>query len=776
MSITSTFMRSVLVASLLATGAVLGGCEGDDGLDGAQGPPGEPGEPGAPGPEGPPGVGTTKPLESCGVCHDQDSIADVSVAHAITDAAGVSDVVISESGNNLVVAFKVLFSGVVNPSVTAQRVYRQYVVGGEYERDTVYRFDRPADTTNEVVLAYNAATGEGLMTVIDGAADFGATQSTYLFQLGSSVSGTRGAAYFTGSYPDSAPVYAVAVDEESCEACHGTIGVGIHRGNPLNPSTCAVCHAGFDEASLVNVVHGIHGAHQTYTRSLFEGAYVRPSGHYEFDEDIFETTYPTYMANCSVCHEGFLDAVNEMPVTGEGCFTCHESMESWETLFTANNLTFHLGYDESTNCAVCHNDADNVAPATVAEFHNGIVTERAGIIWDGVDTSVEEGAKFTWTITGVVDDGTNLAIDWEATYDGAPVDPCNATVGEGAPVFHAVGGGSGGTLSILYTYMQGQDPILGTNLNQAGQAESVNLTTTNTTCEGTVATTTVPVTRPLVAGVTVGRIAIQGKPGVVSVVDPTTFMRVRAKSPTYDFMVGSGDAATARRTIVDTTEKCVKCHVGSLYQHGGNRVDNVDLCILCHNSASNEQYVREDIYNIDASVAYDGKAGQTFEMKSMLHAIHSAGEEGAAPIVIYRPAARGIYAWAPDESLLQNWPGEGPNEVFGSDSGLTPNHYFHKPTYPRRGNDCFACHAEADPPNSAGWTSLIPDQRIAMATTLEAVEAPWENQVDDVLQGASAAACTSCHSDGAAKGHAYQNGWTPQAFEDGRQTVIDATK
>ena len=75
---------------------------------------------------------------------------------------------------------------------------------------------------------------------------------------------------------------------------------------------------------------------------------------------------------------------------------------------------------------------------------------------------------------------------------------------------------------------------------------------------------------------------------------------------------------------------------------------------------------------------------------------------------------------------------------------------------------------------------LIPDQDKAVATTLDAgtIDAGtardvWKNQLDDTLQGASAAACTSCHQTTDARGHAYQNGWTPQTFENGRQTIID---
>jgi OmcA/MtrC family decaheme c-type cytochrome len=328
-------------------------------------------------------------------------------------------------------------------------------------------------------------------------------------------------------------------------------------------------------------------------------------------------------------------------------------------------------------------------------------------------------------------------------------------------VFQADGAGN---LSILYSYAQGDDFILGT-ANAPGQASSVNVTTTNTACAGNVATTVVTVNG--VEGADRGIVAIQGKPRVVSVADAAGTMAVRAKTPTMEWYVGGNDVPVAdqRREIVDTAQ-CLNCHVGSLYQHGGNRVDNVGMCILCHNPASNEQNVRVD-YGVDASEAYDGKVGQTYEFKSMLHGIHSAGE--GAPVVVYR--SRGIYAWAPEGTVLPNWPGTGSQPIFGSDDGtgnpVMQTHNFHSPTYPRPTNDCAACHVED--------FDDVPDQATAMATTLEAGAEPWGNQIDDVLQGAGAAACTSCHSSSAAKGHAYQNGWTPTTFEDGRQTIIDAT-
>jgi cytochrome c551/c552 len=81
-------------------------------------------------------------------------------------------------------------------------------------------------------------------------------------------------------------------------------------------------------------------------------------------------------------------------------------------------------------------------------------------------------------------------------------------------------------------------------------------------------------------------------------------------------------------------------------------------------------------------------------------------------------------------------------------------------------NACTACH-DAD-------FDVIPVQAQAMATTVDAGSEVWEDQLDDVLQGAATTACVTCHADSATKGHAYQNSWEPQEFPEGRQTIIDA--
>jgi OmcA/MtrC family decaheme c-type cytochrome len=685
------------------------------------------------------------------VCHAGGAFADAAAAHAIDGQALVTNASAAVSGANLVFSFTVEVDGVPTAGYdTLNRFLRSEGLGTVTE-----------DILASATLGDGADAGDYTITIAGGAAVV--DDSRYLFRVRIAAVGSSSQIYGWVDSPAS-PFAPAAVSAESCTNCHGPEGIDVHGGYYAaadGAEPCLVCHGASDYVgrgpvpSLGEVTHKYH------------------AGIWEDDGEFVDVTYPTYMTNCSVCHDtdATLAAANNMPVLAETCFTCHGSLAGFT--FPVGGFQ-HVGVDD-IDCVNCH------AGDTVVDYHDGIVTERGGIIFAGADTSVTEGAKFDWQITGVADDGANLSITWTASYDGVPFDPCNVTATATTPVFFADLPVEDSPLSILRNYAQGGDYILGTNPNAAGQpGGDVDVTVDNTTCEGLVATTVVPVED---VDAMYGRVAIQGKPRVPNI-DPTPdpdfaeeygdLMPVRAFTPTFDWELGTDDPAPERRAVVNSGE-CLKCHVGSMYQHGGNRVDNVDMCYLCHNTAANDQYVRVDTFDVDASEAYDGRAGQNFGMKEMLHAVHSAGATGA-PIVIYR--GRGIYAWAGDESLLSNWPGSGRFPVFGSDDGsgnpVEQNHTFHVPTYPRALNACGACHVEG--------FEILPSALEAMASTVETGDAPFGDQVNDVLEGALASSCMTCHRsddpsiEAALKAHAYQNGWAPQAFPEGRKTIIDAVK
>jgi hypothetical protein len=341
----------------------------------------------------------------------------------------------------------------------------------------------------------------------------------------------------------------------------------------------------------------------------------------------------------------------------------------------------------------------------------------------------------------------------------------------------------------------------------------------NTTCAANVATSVTPIDAIATAGGLRAAMALQGKPQLRFAAAAGTsgeFIQARAKSPVFNYTVpaadGAATAAAARRPVVDTA-KCLACHKGTLYQHGGNRVDNVDLCDTCHNPASSEQNVRVG-FGVTAAEAYDGKVGETYDMRTLAHSIHSAGERGSG-YVIYR--TRGIYFFGNAASFAdvvanRNWPttggftcnsAEGPATyypVYGSSANGTshrmpivgtnglcdtttgpilpagdPIWQTHNVTlveYPRPLNQCDACHTGT---SAQGF----PDPTKAVAVTFDAGAAPWGTQTDDKLIGSSVQSCMTCHQSDDAVGqaqlraHGYQYGWTPVTFTNGRADPLN---
>jgi Collagen triple helix repeat (20 copies) len=129
----------VPLIALMALGAGMAGCSGDDGKDGAAGTPGTPGAPGAAGatgpagptgPTGPAGVAKIEPRESCGVCHDVNSLAAVDAAHALTGQVTVSAPSFTKTGDDLDVAYTVSIDGKAAAGFTKVRTAYRLATGG----------------------------------------------------------------------------------------------------------------------------------------------------------------------------------------------------------------------------------------------------------------------------------------------------------------------------------------------------------------------------------------------------------------------------------------------------------------------------------------------------------------------------------------------------------------------------------------------------------------------------------------------------------------------
>jgi len=845
----------VLTACTGDTGPV--GAAGPEGAVGPSGPSGPPGLEGPSGPSGPTGPqGPAGPIgvavvESCSGCHD----AGLPATHALAEKEAVAVTLQHWSASGA----PVLVGGVQLPAVSVDVATNVVTFRFNVKVNGVPRYDFLAKAQDalahneDAFWVFDPALQAGVRTKITSAnwsfvhagnGNYTATilasaftapvaaNTGFMLSIMSPSGATATAVAFNGTRPND------VVGDAACINCHGGHvwrGAAHDVTSPQGVGPCQICHArvgatekrlsgadstavppvpatpGTDGTGLMGIVHGIHNSHnmpdQTYTWTWTN----------QTSTTGFSVGFPGYMNNCATCHDSpaRLAAVLAAPVSFAYCISCHDSWDGFPNTVVGGISAFHRSYTAATpasTCAGCH----TAAPAypTVAGFHDGQRTLRNGLIWDGADQSVLLGATIDMQITGVSVSGTNLVVTWTATQDGAPVDPCH-TDGLTGPVFHAAAavaatGQVAGGFSILKAYGQGDDWVNAGTTGSPGQPLSVNLTTANTTCAGNVATSTVA--GDTWATAAKGLVTIQGKPQLRSPGTGTDqVIQVRAKSPTREFLLADGAAPAAtdqRRAIVDTA-KCLACHLGSLYQHGGNRVDNVDLCVTCHNPASNEKNVRVG-FGVDAGEAYDGKPGETIDMRVMVHAIHSAGESGNA-YVVYR--TRGIYFFgsqaALDDAIAnRHWPttggvtcngAEGPQtsyKVYGSiASGNVPEanpdgtckttglvastdgtwqvHNVILIHYPRALNDCGACHAD-------GWTPAAVDGSKGVAVTVDAGVAPWGGQLDDVLMGPTAASCMSCHQSGVPstqfylRTHAYGGGWAPTTFESGRQTLLDA--
>ena len=340
--------------AMLALAATLGlaGCDGDDGKDGAAGTPGAPGAPGPEGPAGPAGPagpvpGVEKPLESCAVCHGDNSLAEVNEAHALAGQVNVTNVQVAVSGADLVISYNVTLDGAPGLGFINLR--------SDYRFDGTERRDLSTDGT-PVTLAAGATAGSYTATITGGAAY---ANSRYLIRFADEATSTptRDTALVVADYP--ASPYVDVVDSGACANCHGDNSIGFHYDYPVKAENCTVCHdaSNTDYPRYVNLGHGIHNSHNM------------PGGEFQLRdtlggpvEDPYSVTYPTYMTNCSVCHGtgAGLDAANAMPASYEGCLSCHGSMEGFG--FPAGN--FHLNADETVVCT-------QLPPGTAAARHGG---------------------------------------------------------------------------------------------------------------------------------------------------------------------------------------------------------------------------------------------------------------------------------------------------------------------------------------------------------------------------------------------------------------------
>jgi len=659
----------VLLAVLtLAAPLMFYGCSGDDGAQGPQGPPGVDGQP------GPPGPGLVAD-ETCSLCHGANKIEPVQAVHyldadgnkiAATPTITITSVDVdntSQAPDNVLVTvnFTFLATSVAGQNVTANinlaKPSTTNAAQLAYLRFTLARLDPPAvangpaeyhsyvtGSTNGAAVAgltYDQATGIGSYTFAPDNAILGANW------VDNATTRAGAQAYrFTGADlaalttdPSANPVSNATFDfvpnggagtgnkndvsVQACQGCHNPNSGIIHSGSSrYDPRYCDTCHnpngVGNADAPAFNLVRVVHKVHTSQNDNVVG--------------DFSEVAYPQAPNNCMTCHHGpavadaTYDNWKNLPSI-EACGACHTNVDF------VTGAGHPVGPRADGTCVGCH-DASNI-PGYHAAKEGAPPTPDNPVVAGSLSV-------VDYVLTSATVDNTNAAtIKFAVLFNGALANLGNP----GDNVTSRPAGFTGGP-SFLFAYAMTQDgvatPADYNNLGRsAGQPQTVSIIGLPIVAQDN-ASYTVKVANAFPAGAKMRAVALQGYfTQVNGGADAAGHSLDNVARHTTSKMVSvTGDAA--RRTVikpwgytangVGTVTGCMECH--EVFEgHGGNRVNNVQVCVMCHNpnlttsgrtiDPTSSTPINPDIVAMFGSdpLAYPEDAN---DFKELIHGLHSA--------------------------------------------------------------------------------------------------------------------------------------------------------
>ena len=692
------------------------GIDGVDGLPGATGAAGTPGDPGTPGTPGDPGPPAFALIDAATAPPEYLELLDVEM---VIDA--------------------VTLNGVTTVDFTVMTDQGVPITGLGYWWEQSNRFIRMTfskllpgangDPNTWVDYIRNAS---GTPTYDSGASVVDNGDGTYVFTFSTDVQNVPGIPYepglthrvagqlgqtstvpieeqnfFYDFVPDGSAIVTTRsiVTMDACNECHD--GLRFH-GRRFITEYCVTCHnpdLAMGEGDMPYMIHHIHSSQ----------AFMDLDGGIDYSE----VTYPQDVTNCRKCHNG------DEPETPDGdnwrslpnlvaCDGCHN-------VFTDGT---HTGGPQADNsgCSSCH-------PATsITEYHTTsnstpnnpeLPMGQRNIAYELTDASV--------------DGANNVVINFRITSDGAVLDLTNLPTDLATPARWP---------GFLLAYAMSQDGIAAptdyNNLGRdAGQPLSVSLGdfpgvgTLSCDVNGCTATITDPASQ-FPAGATLRRVGLQGYFQQDIDGDGTYDASLHAISAIVDI---TGDEP--RRRIVNSTS-CAECHEW-FEGHGGNRVWEMDLCVMCHNP--NLSSSGRSIGTPNASlVAELGPDPLTYpedsqNMRDMIHGIHSSAFR-TRDYEHVRGGRQGYYDWA--------------EVTFPAEDGTA---------------NCTLCHdwGDIELPLSP---DLLPTtvRTTGVADGMDATTGDVATAIDNVpnatdwINTPTASSCFYCHTGADAMAHMVQNG------------------
>lgn len=559
---------------------------------------GDTGSAGATGATGPPGSGVVS-NEACAICHGQSADFQIANVHHFDPITGVQNTL----GTATITINSVTFGAPVGDNVpvtiaftfptSAVRVSDGYVDNVVMRAGVQFSIGGPVNASSGVIISENIVNS----TVLDLFSPNLKLQNTSdrrpvanaTLDVVNPIGGGVGTAP-TAAYPTKNNVITAA-----CNKCHDVLAR--HGGGRRETQFCQICHnpkleqkgnfgyAGWSNSSLLNLGHKIHSSQSVG----FD------------DEDFSEVAYPQPVQNCLTCHKGTNDYWKTRP-TRYACGSCH------------TNVNFatgagHIGGAQTNEvfCALCHSStaipqyhaAKEGAPPTP---DNPVVAGTLAVFQYGIDNVTVDNTNAATITFWIKKDGAFVNFLPGAT-DNVAVRPTGFSRGPSFLIAHS------GSAANPQDYTN-WDEVATTGFGQSyatGQPKSVTLiglpiTATDNTKTKFRAKLTGANSFP--ADAKMRAVALQGYftqtsgtgvdankdlvpdnvarhvPAVMKNVTGDATRRVIVKSGYLD---NTGKLVDDPAVVANLTPLgCLECHQ-AFEGHGGYRVNNVQVCVMCHN-------------------------------------------------------------------------------------------------------------------------------------------------------------------------------------------------
>ena len=512
-----------------------------------------------------------------------------------------------------------------------------------------------------------------------------------------------------------APQQHAVVRDAKCLECHDVLA--FHGGARIGVDNCVTCHnPGSVDANsghsldFAEMTHKIHMGRNL--PSVQGGEEYTLWGFQDGRHDYSTVRYSQDMRNCRKCHDpedprtplaGNMHTVQSQAL----CVSCHDNVRfdvDADTFLSGDYpdwQTYHTGgpQDGDAGCAACHGpgrqyDVEQSHLTLFATPHNPHVPEGVPVFKYEMLTVKNTGA------------GEQPVVRFRIRRDGQPLDlknlPDNYT---SVPRFLLAWASPEGVV---------QQPSDWNNRDQiAGQPIRRNMNIDNLVDEGDGIFSTTP-----------GDLGTVPATAVMAAVSLESFFTVDGLRLGAESLLAGSEEELPRRRIVDM-QKCNLCHERMSF-HGGNRIDNVDQCAICHNPNSTDIAVRPatitdgvtGAFSDFAAVGVDGLHERSIDFKYMIHAIHM-GENLTEEQLVFYGFMRSIHEYA-DVRM------------------------------PRRVSNCLICHDEGSYELPLDLDALAVSMQVAEAATMPA---DLTDATGHLNISPAAAACMGCHDSRDALAH-----------------------